>query len=128
MKTPLCHQCIHGLFALNVFCPHKSKTQMGCALDSRINNYEQASILCSLLEPATVEVKAEVKREFLNRTPAEWCAHFGVSILDPDGWDRSDPQCMAYCIPQDDFIKKWCVSTGSIANKAKFAKYQHLFR
>lgn len=61
------------------------------------------------------------------KTPAQWCEKFGVQVLDPDGWDRTDPNCMSYPISQDMFIKCYQLSTCRIVDSDKFRKYQHLF-
>lgn len=123
MNAPLCYNCKDGLFALDVFDPHKGKIYRGCACDSRITDYVKASTLCPLLsKPMQVGCsKTNLK------TPAQWCEKFGVTVLDPDGWDRSDPKCMDYPINQDEFIAKFHQSTGCISDRAKYLTYKHLF-
>lgn len=62
-----------------------------------------------------------------HKTPAEWCAIFGVEVIDPDGWDRKDPNCMSYPITQDQFIEKYQRSTVGVVDRAKFFPFRHLF-
>ena len=66
-------------------------------------------------------------RKSIRKTPAQWCDKFGVILMDPDGWDRSDSKCLDYPITQDQFIDKYQRSTGAIGNKETYAKWRHLF-
>lgn len=61
------------------------------------------------------------------KTPAEWCAKFGVEVLDPDGWNRKDPNCMKYPITQSEFIEKYQHSTARVVDYEKYLTYRHLF-
>jgi hypothetical protein len=119
MNIPLCHKCQNALFALNVFCPHKSQTLMGCKLDSRITSYEKASILCSLLPPA---IEVTPKRDI--RTPKEWCDFFGVEIIDPDGWRGTSPSWNTR-ITRDMFKSRYQASTVRTVDKEKFKVWKH---
>ena len=69
--------------------------------------------------------KVSAKRDV--RTPAQWCEFFGVEVIDPDGWNRYDPNCMSYPISQSMFIECYQKSTCRIVDSDKFRKYQHLF-
>lgn len=64
----------------------------------------------------------------INRQPpAYWCDKFGVVILDPDGWDRTDPHCMEHPLSQAEFIAKYILSTCRVKDYAKYKVYNHLF-
>lgn len=76
-------------------------------------------------EPA-IEIKAGCSRTN-RKTPAQWCEKFGVEVIDPDGWDRTDPQCMAYPLRQDQFIERYQRSTCRVIDRAKYLPYRHLF-
>jgi len=69
--------------------------------------------------------RVSAKRDI--RTPAQWCEKFGVQVIDPDGWDRTDPHCMDYPITQDQFIEKYQRSTAGVVDREKFLLYKHLF-
>lgn len=46
------------------------------------------------------------------RTPAEWEVELGVTVLDPDGWDRRNYDVdWARPLTRDEFIDKACAST-----------------
>jgi hypothetical protein len=116
---------------------------MGCRRDSRINDSSKAGYLCPLLTPAidlTASEKIAAKTDQCisvegikssngnRKTPAEWCEKFGVRVIDPDGWDRTNPKCMSYPITQDMFIDRFQRSTAGVVDREKYKVYQHLFQ
>ncbi|UVG35234.1 hypothetical protein SEA_CECE_228 [Microbacterium phage Cece] len=55
----------------------------------------------------TTEPEAEDRR-----TPDEWCAHYGIEVMDHDGWDRSNlDEDWAIPLTKDEFSAKIGVST-----------------
>lgn len=61
------------------------------------------------------------------KTPAQWSEFFGIEVLDPDGWDRKDPNCMSYFMTRDMFIAAACRSTMRVSNRERHKTFQHLF-
>jgi hypothetical protein len=47
------------------------------------------------------------------RNAHEWAEHYGTQILDPDGW-REDNTPLETPISQDDFLRRWSMSTVSL--------------
>lgn len=49
--------------------------------------------------------------EPVKKVPEIWCLDTGIQILDPDGWDRKDPDSWYVPITRTDFIKRAMKST-----------------
>jgi hypothetical protein len=49
--------------------------------------------------------------EPVKKTPEIWCLDTGIQILDPDGWDRKNPESWYTPITRPDFIKRAMMST-----------------
>jgi len=60
------------------------------------------------------------------KTPAEWCEKFGVEIIDPNGWNRKNPNSMEIPISCQTFRDKYWLSTTHIADRTKYDEYKHL--
>lgn len=45
------------------------------------------------------------------RTPDEWCVHYGLQVLDPDGWRGPGEPSWEEPITADEFIDRAGVST-----------------
>ena len=142
MNIPLCHKCADGLFALNVSCPHKSQTFVGCRRDSRITSHTLACIFCAILPHnriidvevvSTVVVPAKrkknPKRKVVNHltrlTPTEWSDLFGVEVIDPDGWRGAMKPDWNTPITRDMFKTRYQMSTCRVVDKKKYAQWQH---
>lgn len=55
-------------------------------------------------------------------TPQDWCDHFGVTILDPDGWRYGSPYgCKSFFDPlnREDFLRRYALSTATIMPSEK---------
>jgi hypothetical protein len=129
MNMPLCHKCADGLFALNVDCPHKSQTFVGCRRDSRINHWTKTQTLCPIL-PKAIDVEVIPNNAQCRRTPGEWCEMFGVKVVDPDGWRGRNPTWFT-AIPFDMFLSRYCESTTRVLNQTVFRKsrlYRALYK
>lgn len=128
MNIPLCHKCVDGLFALNVDCPHKSQTFVGCRRDSRITNHGLACIHCPILpreeEVIDVETVVAVPVRF---KPTKWCDMFGVQVVDPDGWRHGHKPDWNTAITRDMFIERYNMSTTRIVDREKYRRWRHVF-
>lgn len=58
----------------------------------------------------TVEPK-KVSKEPVKKVPELWILQTGIQILDPDGWDRKDPESWYTPITRDEFIRRAMMST-----------------
>lgn len=96
------------------------------AIEMRKNERAVDVAAAKIVEVANQKLKT-TKHPAKRQTPAQWCKHFGVEVLDPDGWNRHDPNCMSYPISQSMFIECYQKSTCRIVDSDKFRKYQHLF-
>jgi len=47
----------------------------------------------------------------VTKTPARWCAHYGVRIIDPDGWRGRDPRPLDQPVALAEFYRRFARCT-----------------
>jgi hypothetical protein len=62
-------------------------------------------------DPTSDEPVKKAPDEPVKKAPEVWCLDTGIQILDPDGWDRKNPESWYTPITRPDFIKRAMMST-----------------
>jgi hypothetical protein len=113
----------------------KAEREMDIATQNIVDVAKRKTERTVVVGPSMAQQRLREAREGLRtetipakrQTPAKWCKELGVTVLDPDGWDRTDPNCMDYPLSISEFVHKYQASTTCVHDRALYAKHKHLF-
>lgn len=113
-----------------VGCESVLRKAMNMRKAERATEKKQASNLSHISEivPLKDGTLAVTQHPAKRRVPLFWCRRFGVEVIDPDGWDRTNPSWMMVPITQDQFIDKFQRSTTRVVDRVRYNVYKHLFQ